>query len=134
MSGIVDLKELLAAVSPEIQGNEYVFCSVSGNYADYEYLCPIASFVEAEGLTLIVPVSAADRAKLKYEHTYKQITLKVHSSLAAVGLTAAVSAKLASHGISANVVAAYYHDHVFVPAEKAATALKALQELSHPSP
>ena len=134
MSGIVDLEELLAAMSPEIQENEYVFCSVSGKYADYDYLGPIASFAEAEGLTLIVPVSAADRAKLKYENTYKQITLKVHSSLAAVGLTAAVSAKLAAQGVSANVVAAYYHDHVFVPAEKATEALKALQELSHPSP
>ncbi len=46
----------------------------------------------------------------------------------AVGLTAAVATKLASYGISANVVAAYYHDHIFVQIEKADEALLALKE------
>ena len=54
----------------------------------------------------------------------------IHSSLEAVGLTAAVSTKLATKGISANVIAAYYHDHIFVSAEKAELALLALKELS----
>ena len=53
----------------------------------------------------------------------------VHSSLAAVGLTAAVAAALADHGISANVVAAFYHDHIFVPAERAEEALAALRAI-----
>ena len=75
--------------------------------------------------TLIVSVDAADKAQLAYESTFKQITLTVHSSLDAVGLTAAVSTKLTSHGISANVVAAYYHDHIFVQTEKADKALLA---------
>jgi hypothetical protein len=45
-----------------------------------------------------------------------------------VGLTAAVSAKLATKGISANVIAAYYHDHIFVQSTKAEIALSALKE------
>ncbi|WP_238326176.1 ACT domain-containing protein [Marinomonas sp. S3726] len=53
--------------------------------------------------------------------------MTVHSSLDAVGLTAAVATKLAEHDISANVIAAYYHDHIFVQKEKADAALQALK-------
>jgi hypothetical protein len=60
----------------------------------------------------------------------RQITLKVHSSLEAVGLTAAFSRALTEAGISANVVAAYYHDHIFVPATDAERAIEALRQLS----
>jgi hypothetical protein len=81
-------------------------------------------FKESEGLTLIISVEDAEKANIAYESKFKQITLTVHSSLDAVGLTAAIAIKLASHGISANVVAAYYHDHIFVQSEKADKALK----------
>ena len=60
----------------------------------------------------------------------RQITLKVHSSLEAIGLTAAMSRALMEAGISANVVAAYYHDHIFVPAADAERAVEALRQLS----
>jgi hypothetical protein len=53
----------------------------------------------------------------------------VHSSLDSVGLTAAVSGKLAAHGISANIIAGFYHDHVFVPRNKAQLALRLLTEI-----
>lgn len=128
MVGIVELDELLKSMSPEIKSGEYVFCTVNGNYADYAHLSPLAFFVESEGLTLVVSVEAAGKAQLAYESKFKQITLTVHSSLDAVGLTAAVTTKLASHGISANVVAAYYHDHIFVQTEKADKALSVLKE------
>ena len=128
MAGIVELDELLKSMTPEIKNGEYVFCTVVGNYADYAHLNPLASFVESEGLTLIVSVDAAKEAQLPYESTFRQITLTVHSSLDAVGLTATVATKLASYDISANVVAAYYHDHIFVQSEKVDKALLALQE------
>jgi hypothetical protein len=67
----------------------------------------------------------------------RMITLTVHSSLAAVGLTAAFSARLAREGIGANVVAAFHHDHIFVPAadaERALAALKALHRESAEAP
>lgn len=128
MAGIIELDELLKSMTPEIQVGEYVFCSVDGNCTDYAHLDPLAFFMESEGLTLILPVKSADKAQLAYESKFKQITLTVHSSLDAVGLTAAVATKLSSYGISANVVAAYYHDHIFVQSEKADEALLALKE------
>ena len=128
MAGTVALDELLKAMAPEIQNGEYVFCTVGGGYSDYSHLSPLATFKESEGLTLIVSVEEAKKAQLTFESTFKHIILTVHSSLDAVGLTAAVASRLASYGISANAVAAYYHDHIFVPTEKADAALLALQE------
>ena len=93
MAGIVEIEELLKSMSPEIQSGEYVFCSVNGSYSEYAHLRPLASFAESEGLTLIVPVDLAEKAQLAYEGKFKQITLTVHSSLDAVGLTAAVATK-----------------------------------------
>jgi len=130
MSGIVELDELLKSMSPAIQDGEYVFCILADGDPDYRHLNPLATFREAEGLTLVISAEAATQANLKFEGTFKQITLTVHSSLEAVGLTAAVATKLASCGISANVIAAYYHDHIFVQTEKAEQALSALKEFS----
>ncbi len=130
MSGIIDLHELLISMQPELQSGEFVFCTVNGKLIDYLHLAPLATFREAEGLTLITTLEAAKREGLKYDGRYKQITLTVHSSLEAVGLTAAVAAKLTAYGISANVVAAYFHDHIFVQTERAHDAMSALEEFS----
>ena len=81
MTGIVEIEELLKSMSPEIRGGEYVFCSVDGELVDYVHLNPLATYIEAEGLTLILSVEAADSANIAYEGKYKQITLTVHSSL-----------------------------------------------------
>ena len=71
----------------------------------------------------------ADELKVEYSGVFKCITLSVHSSLDAVGLTAAVATKLTQSNISANVVAAYYHDHVFVASKDAEQALADLNAL-----
>lgn len=92
-------------------------------------LNPIGIFHEKEGVTFILEQQDAVNKKIHYQSVYRLITLNVHSSLDAVGLTAAFSAKLAEKNISANVVAAYYHDHIFVPEEKAEQALNAILEL-----
>ncbi len=81
-------------------------------------------------MTLILPAEVAAAHDLAASAPLRMITLSVHSSLEAVGLTAAVAAVLTEAGISANVVAAFHHDHVFVPAERAQDALSALQGLS----
>lgn len=130
MTGMTDLSQLLSSMSPELQAGEFVFCSVTGRIADYVHLNPVCFFQEKEGLTLVLSAESATQAYLPFEAKFKQITLTVHSSLEAVGLTAAISDKLTQHNISANVIAAYYHDHIFVPADKASAAMTALQSFS----
>ncbi|GGK30998.1 ACT domain-containing protein [Aliivibrio fischeri] len=129
MSGIFELDELLRTMKPELLTQEYVFCSVEGELKEYISLNPIGTFVEQEGLTLVLEKDVALKENIPFDGVFRQITLTVHSSLDAVGLTAAVSTKLASKGISANVVAAFYHDHIFVPSSKAELALSALKEI-----
>lgn len=133
MTGVSDLEQLLRSLQPRLMDEAYVFCSLAGHAQEYMALNPVAYFREAEGLTLVVEKQLAQQAGLVFEGVYRQITLTVHSSLEAVGLTAAVAGRLAQEGISANVIAAYYHDHIFVPAEKAQQALTALQSLAHTS-
>ena len=130
MSGITELDQLLRSMQPKLAESEFVFCTVSGSIKDYLELKPLATFNESEGLTLVVEKSLAEKSSLSFEGSYSQITLTVHSSLEAVGLTAAVATKLAEKGISANVIAAYYHDHIFVQTSKAQAAVLALKELS----
>jgi hypothetical protein len=130
MAGERDLDKLLASLSPRLMDDDFVFCTIKGAaYGDFADLSPLASFSEDEGLTLVLTKENADKAGLKYEFIFKCITLNVHSSLDAVGLTAEVSRQLAERGVSANIMAAYYHDHILVPAAKAADALSALIEL-----
>ena len=134
MVGETNLQKLLASMSPQLTNGEYVFCTFhSAAYGDYSELEPIAAITEPEGLTLIIPRSIADRKSIDYESVFKRITLNVHSSLDAVGLTAAFSSKLAEQGISANVVAGYYHDHILVQTELAERAIKALNEMTRQS-
>ncbi|HDY7421021.1 TPA: ACT domain-containing protein [Vibrio vulnificus] len=130
MTGITDLQRLLQSMSPQLVEGDYVFCTVDGPLKDYLHLDPIATFREQEGLTLVLEAQQAEQAGLNTDSRFCLITLTVHSSLEAVGLTAAFASKLASYGISANVIAGYYHDHIFVPQGKAHEAMSALTELT----
>ncbi|MBO9482232.1 MULTISPECIES: ACT domain-containing protein [Gammaproteobacteria] len=130
MTGIIELEKLLSSINPKLVEGEFIFCTLPGKLSDYAHLNPLSSFIESEGLSLVLSKDNAESANIKFEHTYRQITLTVHSSLEAVGLTAAISTKLASKNISANVIAAFFHDHIFVQSDKSEDALKALHELS----
>jgi len=131
MAGETDLTVLLASMSPVLLDQEFVFLSFKGaRYGDHAELEPIAAFLESEGLTLVVSKPTADSRALAYESVYSAITLEVHSSLDAVGLTAAFATKLSDNGISANVIAAYYHDHIFVQSCDADRAIIALKQLT----
>ena len=130
MSGVTDLGQLIGSMQPVLSDAAYVFASIDrATLASIAELEPIGTFYEAEGLTVIVLKTKADALNINYQGVFQCITLNVHSSLEAVGLTAAVSNTLANEGISANVVAAYYHDHIFVPIVKANQALSCLQQL-----
>lgn len=129
VAGEKELKTLLASMSPSLDDTDWVFAVVGEE--DAVRLTPhaIASFREAEGLSLVVSQAVADDLK-NVSAPMSRITLEVHSSLEAVGLTAAVTSTLAEEGISANVVAAYYHDHIFVHKASADRALAVLKALS----
>ena len=130
MAGEEGLDTLLVLLQPSLLPGDFVFCTAANlKYGDFAELQPLASYQEEEGLTLVLSKQSADVAGLAYDSVFNCIILMVHSSLEAVGLTAAVSGKLAANGISANVIAAYHHDHVFVPKNKAQQALQLLTEL-----
>jgi len=130
MSGITNLNEIMAHMDPVLKDGEYVFCTFASLTAeDCEALRPICLFEEEEGTSIIIHRNIADCNNISYEGIYKLITLRVNSSLESVGLTAAISTVLAELDISANVVAAFYHDHIFVPTEQAREALKAIKSL-----
>ncbi|MCQ1574015.1 ACT domain-containing protein [Neorhizobium galegae] len=131
MSGFTDLSLLLATLEPVLLEGEFVYATVPPEkLQEYLGLKPIGLFFEKEGLTLILLKETAEKAELASSAPFRCITMMVHSSLEAVGMTAAMAAALTKEGISANVVAAYYHDHIFVPAADAERAVAALRALS----
>jgi len=132
MSGEKDLALLLGSISPSTTDDEYVFTTLNNVHAVMQSgIKPKAMFEENEGTTLVLTVADAQLAQLPFVGTYRCITLNVHSSLEAVGLTAAVATALTEANISANVIAAYFHDHIFVPSPKAQQALDTLKALAH---
>ena len=135
MSGQTDLATLLRTLRPSLRPTTYVFCTIEDAvYGDLADVRPIASIAEGEGLTLVLPQASADHAGLAYEGLFRCITLEVHSSLQAVGLTAAVAGALAKIGVSANMLAGYFHDHVLVPAADVEAAMACLDALTTASP
>lgn len=129
MSGETDLARLLQNMRPERTPGDYVFCTVE-SFERAAALQPVGMFQEKEGMTVILRKQQADELSLPYAAVFAWITLTVHSSLEAVGLTAAVSRALAQAGISCNMVAAFYHDHIFIPAADADRAMEALLALA----
>ncbi|SIQ17872.1 ACT domain-containing protein [Aquipseudomonas alcaligenes] len=129
MTGETDLSRLLASLSPRLNPGRFVFCSVPQPTAP-QVAAALGSFREAEGTTLILAREEAERLGLAYDYLAAWITLEVHSSLAAVGLTAAFAKVLADAGISCNVIAGFHHDHLFVAEADAERALARLQRLA----
>ncbi|WP_397451492.1 ACT domain-containing protein [Pseudomonas sp. NA-150] len=129
MAGETSLATLLRSMSPELNDGEYVFCSV----ADANLLQGVevlGSFREREGLTVIVERQQAEALGLTFDYVAAWITLNVHSALEAVGLTAAFATALGQAGISCNVIAGFYHDHLFVGKDDAGKALSVLRQLA----
>jgi uncharacterized protein len=129
---VSNLKAMLATMTPKLNDERVAYLSSKDAQAVLAKLPPqsiIGTFREEEAMTFIVELSAAEKFGLEILFRGAWITLTVHSALTGVGLTAAFATALGNEGISANVVAAYYHDHIFVAVEDAERALAALQNL-----
>lgn len=127
MAGETNLTTLLQSLQPELDPREFGVVALPSDLPLPPSLRPIGWFEEAEGQTLIATADALAEAGFQQPGGWARITLTVHSSLEAVGLTAVIATALAREGISANVVAAFYHDHVFVPWDRRHDAVAILQ-------
>lgn len=122
---------MLAALDVERREGTYTF--VTGDWPELAGAAA-ARVDEAEGPTYVVTVEQARSAGAPVGFVAVWLTLTVHSSLEAVGLTAAFSAALAARGIPCNVIAGHHHDHLLVPADRVDEAVDALRGLRTGAP
>jgi len=129
----MDLATLLAGMRPHLSQTAFAFAIVASPDEIPPGTTIIGTFVEEEGLTIVGPIEELAWGNLERSGAWAKISLTVHSSLSAVGLTAKIAGALADHGISANVVAAFFHDHIFVPWDKRHLAMDVLTRLGRTS-
>ena len=126
----IDLQVLLKSMKLEQKSGDYVFCKVEKlenlNLDEIDMI-----FREQEAITLILKKETADKLNLEYSVVMSWITITVHSSLEAVGLTAAFSKALSENGISCKIVSAFYHDHIFVTKSDTREAMNILNAFSN---
>lgn len=124
-TGITDLQQLIRDMEPVLNEGEYVFASVS-DIATIPRELTICEMREKEGMTVVLAKKDAEKLGVPFEFVAAWITLNIHSALEAVGLTAAFATALGKNNISANVIAGYYHDHIFVDTKDAEKAMEVL--------
>jgi len=125
-----ELDRLLANLDPDIVPGEFVFTHGEPGGPRPDDRDVRAMVREEEGPTWVIERSVADALGLGYDYVAAWVTLRVHSELAAVGLTATISARLAEASLSCNVIAGRFHDHLFVPFDRQAEVLELLDELA----
>jgi hypothetical protein len=128
LKGITNLEILINDMEPVLNEGEYVFATVE-DIDSIPRSMTIGEFKEKEGTTVIISKKNAERLGLSFDFVAAWITLNVHSALDAVGLTAAFSSELARHDMSCNVVAGYYHDHLFIDYSNGEKAVEILQKM-----
>ncbi|CAN7293023.1 ACT domain-containing protein [Rhizobium sp. LjRoot258] len=129
-----DTHAMLSGMTPTLMNGEFVFCVMPDeDVARLAVPDTLAWFREREGISLILSKNRAEQLGINCDMPMRRIVLDVLSSLEGVGLTAAVASALAARSIPCNIVAAYHHDHVFVPAAMAELALEILLQLQEAS-
>jgi hypothetical protein len=125
-----DTQGMVSGMTPTLAPGEFVFCTtIDEQLAVRGSMVALAWFREAEGVSLILGCDDAAALGFDCGVPMRRIVLNVFSSLEGVGLTAAVASALSRAGIACNVVAAYHHDHVFVPSDNAGPAMEILKAL-----
>ncbi|WP_281633762.1 ACT domain-containing protein [Flavobacterium luteolum] len=132
MEGEINLSTILKNLNPVLNEGKYVFTKVDA-LDQIPFSKILFLFKEKEGITLVLEKHFAEELNLTFSYIASWITLEIHSSLAAVGLTAAFSQALGNANISCNVVAAYLHDHIFVDENDAVKAMEVLLKLKQES-
>lgn len=128
---VTDTKDMIKGMAPVRDPETWHFCTTDDrDLAERARPHALAVFAEEEGTSLILPDEVARDLGFAVEMPMSRITLTVHSALDGVGLTAAVATALAEAHIPCNVVAAYHHDHVFVPEELAGGAMTILRDVA----
>lgn len=130
MNGETDLDRLIRGLSARRVEGTFVFATVPDGSVP-KGVKPVMLFHEAEGLTLILPQRDAEQAGLDHEFPSRMITLEIHSSLEAVGFLARITQALAAANMGVNPVSAFYHDHLFVPVDRADDAMAILADLAN---
>jgi hypothetical protein len=128
--GETSLSALLLTLQLSLDSKTFVFLTFPSTQSPPPSLFVQMSFQESEGLTIITTQESAALHKLECTFPSKMITLNIHSSLEAVGFMAAISTQLTKHGIGANPVSGFFHDHCFVPLGKEQEAIRVLSELA----
>ena len=122
----------MAGLRPELDDREHGFATLGPRQPWPEDFRPIATFEERHGTSIIAPMTELEAAKLDPVGGWALITLGFHSRLDGIGLTAKVSNALAAARIPCNVVAAFHHDHLFVPWNRRERAMAILDRLETP--
>ena len=130
MDGETNREQLLAGMRPVLKPGIFVFCTLPADRAIPVGVDPVMIFRESEGRTLIMSEAEALNCGLTAAYRCRMITLEIHSSLEAVGFLAVITTRLAAAGMGVNPVSAYFHDHLFVPAERAEEAVRILEALA----
>ena len=129
MPGQTDLKKILESIDPYLVDESFIFMTTDQSLSSISNtLNPIASFMENEGLSLVITQATADKNAITYDSVFSCISLGVHSSLESYGLISIISRELTQNNISTNVFSGYYHDHIFVQSGKADKALEIISK------
>ncbi len=125
--GETNLARMLATLHVERRPGTYAYVQFDDRPTDLDGVAALIEETEATTVVALLEIAKIRGWEVVFEAAW--LTLEVHSSLEAIGLTAAVSAALGAAGIPCNILAGTYHDHILVPVTAADRAVAALESL-----